>query len=138
MELIRYNLSAETKIDDIIANYVSDQRSFIGLKVQNGPYRSLFKYLQFFCYSAVFDMIGLGTLYFCLFRRGSRHVITEAGIDLTHKRGAVDAVVVSRPAVLRAQVPEKEPCDVFVGIRENTRIFYHLAPLIANVLSYPK
>ena len=29
MELIRYNLSAETKIDDIIAKYVSDQKSFI-------------------------------------------------------------------------------------------------------------
>ena len=37
-ELIRYNLSAETKIDDIIAKYVSDQDSFIGLKVQNGPF----------------------------------------------------------------------------------------------------
>jgi MoxR-like ATPase len=37
-ELIRYNLSAETKIDDIIAKYVSDQKSFIGLIVQNGPY----------------------------------------------------------------------------------------------------
>jgi len=38
MELIRYNLSAETKIDDIIAKYVSDQKSFIGLIVQNGPF----------------------------------------------------------------------------------------------------
>ena len=37
-ELIRYNLSAETKIDDIIAKYVSDQDSFIGLIVQNGPF----------------------------------------------------------------------------------------------------
>ena len=37
-ELIRYNLSAETKIDDIIAKYVSDQNSFIGLIVQNGPF----------------------------------------------------------------------------------------------------
>jgi len=37
-ELIRYNLSAETKIDDIIAKYVSDQDSFIGLTVQNGPF----------------------------------------------------------------------------------------------------
>ena len=36
MELIRYNLSAETRIDDIIAKYVSDQKSFIGLTVQNG------------------------------------------------------------------------------------------------------
>ena len=38
MKLIRYNLSAETKIDDIIAKYVSDQKSLIGLKVQNGPF----------------------------------------------------------------------------------------------------
>ena len=38
MKLIRYNLSAETKIDDIIAKYVSDQKSFIGLSVQNGPF----------------------------------------------------------------------------------------------------
>lgn len=38
IKLIRYNLSAETKIDDIIAKYVSDQKSFIGLKVQNGPF----------------------------------------------------------------------------------------------------
>ena len=37
-KLIRYNLSAETKIDDIIAKYVSDQNSFTGIKVQNGPY----------------------------------------------------------------------------------------------------
>ena len=37
-ELIRYNLSAETKIDDIIAKYVSDQDSIIGLIVQNGPF----------------------------------------------------------------------------------------------------
>ena len=38
IELVRYNLSAETKIDDIIAKYVSDQKSFIGLKVQKGPF----------------------------------------------------------------------------------------------------
>jgi len=37
-ELIRYNLSAETKIDDIISKYVSDQDSFIGFMVQNGPF----------------------------------------------------------------------------------------------------
>ena len=38
MELIRYNLSAETKIDDIIAKYISDQKSFVGLIVKNGPF----------------------------------------------------------------------------------------------------
>ena len=38
LELIRYNLSAETKIDDLIAKYVSDQKSFVGLTVKNGPY----------------------------------------------------------------------------------------------------
>ena len=37
-ELIRYNLSAETKIDDIIAKYVNDPNSFVGLSVQNGPF----------------------------------------------------------------------------------------------------
>ena len=37
-KLIRYNLSAETKIDDIIAKYASDKHSLIGLKVQNGPF----------------------------------------------------------------------------------------------------
>ena len=37
-KLIRYNLSAETKIDDIIGKYVSAQNSFIGIKVQNGPF----------------------------------------------------------------------------------------------------
>ena len=38
MELIRYNFSAKTKIDDIIVKYVSDQKLFIGLIVQNGPF----------------------------------------------------------------------------------------------------
>ena len=38
MELIRYNLSAETKIDDIIAKYISNQKSFVGLIVKIGPF----------------------------------------------------------------------------------------------------
>jgi len=38
IKLIRYNLSAETKIDDLIAKYVSDNNSFVGLKVQYGPF----------------------------------------------------------------------------------------------------
>ena len=38
LKLIRYNLSAETKIDDIIAKYVSDQNSITGLTVRNGPF----------------------------------------------------------------------------------------------------
>ena len=38
MELTRYNLSAETKIDDILAKYVSKKNSFVGLEVQNGPF----------------------------------------------------------------------------------------------------
>ncbi len=37
-ELIRYNLSAETKIDDIVSKYVSDPDSIIGLNIKNGPY----------------------------------------------------------------------------------------------------
>ena len=37
-EFRRYNLSAETKIDDIMGKYVSDPKSLIGLKVQDGPY----------------------------------------------------------------------------------------------------
>jgi len=37
-KLIRYNLSAETKIDDLISKYVSDPKSFTGIKVQNGPF----------------------------------------------------------------------------------------------------
>jgi len=37
-KLIRYNLSAETKIDDIISKYVNDQNSLVGLKIQNGPF----------------------------------------------------------------------------------------------------
>ena len=38
-ELIRYNLSADSKIDDILTKYVSDnEKSPIGLKVQDGPF----------------------------------------------------------------------------------------------------
>ena len=37
-ELIRYNLSAETRIDDIIAKYASDRNSLTGLSVKNGPF----------------------------------------------------------------------------------------------------
>jgi len=38
IDLIRYNLSAETRIDDIISKYISDSKSIIGLKVKNGPF----------------------------------------------------------------------------------------------------
>ena len=37
-KLIRYNLSAETKIDDLIAKYANDKQSLVGLKVKNGPF----------------------------------------------------------------------------------------------------
>ena len=38
-QLIRYNLSADTKIDDILTKYVSDnEKSLVGLKVQDGPF----------------------------------------------------------------------------------------------------
>ena len=38
IEFIRYNLSDETKIDDILSKYVSDSKEITGLKVQDGPY----------------------------------------------------------------------------------------------------
>ena len=37
-KLIRYNLSAETKIDDIISKYVSCKESLVGLKVKYGDF----------------------------------------------------------------------------------------------------
>ncbi len=37
-ELIRFNLSAETKIDDLIAKYTGDPESPAGLKIENGPF----------------------------------------------------------------------------------------------------
>ena len=38
IQLIRYNLSADTKIDDIIGKYVNNKKSLIGLKVLDGPF----------------------------------------------------------------------------------------------------
>ena len=57
MELIRYNFSAETKIDDIIVKYVSDQKLFIGLIVQNGPFVDAYINGKII----LFDEINLGT-----------------------------------------------------------------------------
>ena len=37
-ELIRFNLSAETKVDDLIAKYTGDPQSPAGLKIENGPF----------------------------------------------------------------------------------------------------
>ena len=37
-ELIRFNLSAETKVDDLIAKYTGDPESPAGLKIENGPF----------------------------------------------------------------------------------------------------
>ena len=38
LELIRYNLSRETKIDDLMSKYVGDSDSLVGLKIKNGPF----------------------------------------------------------------------------------------------------
>ena len=38
ISLIRYNLSRETRIDDLISKYVGESKSFIGLKVKEGPF----------------------------------------------------------------------------------------------------
>ena len=38
LELIRYNLSRETKIDDLMSKYVGDSESLVGLKIKNGPF----------------------------------------------------------------------------------------------------
>ena len=38
IQLIRYNLSADTKIDDIIGKYVNNKIYLIGLKVLDGPF----------------------------------------------------------------------------------------------------
>jgi midasin (ATPase involved in ribosome maturation) len=37
-QLIRFNLSAETKVDDLIAKYTGDPQSPAGLKIENGPF----------------------------------------------------------------------------------------------------
>ena len=36
--MIRFNLSAETKVDDLIAKYTGDPESPAGLKIENGPF----------------------------------------------------------------------------------------------------
>lgn len=38
LEIIRYNLSRETKIDDLISKYVGDSETLVGLKIKNGPF----------------------------------------------------------------------------------------------------
>ena len=38
IEIIRYNLSRETKIDDLMSKYVGDSESLVGLKIKNGPF----------------------------------------------------------------------------------------------------
>jgi midasin (ATPase involved in ribosome maturation) len=41
-ELLRFNLSAETKVDDLIAKYTGDPQSPAGLKIENGPFFKAF------------------------------------------------------------------------------------------------
>ena len=38
LEIIRYNLSRETKIDDLMSKYVGDSETLVGLKIKNGPF----------------------------------------------------------------------------------------------------
>ena len=41
-DLLRFNLSAETKVDDLIAKYTGDPQSPAGLKIENGPFFKAF------------------------------------------------------------------------------------------------
>jgi len=40
--LLRFNLSAETKVDDLIAKYTGDPESPAGIKIENGPFFKAF------------------------------------------------------------------------------------------------
>lgn len=54
-KLIRYNLSAETKIDDLITKYANNKKSLVGLKVKIGPF--IEAYVE--GYIILFDEINL-------------------------------------------------------------------------------
>jgi midasin (ATPase involved in ribosome maturation) len=41
--LLRFNLSQETKIDDLISKYVGDQNSFAKLRIEDGPFLKAYR-----------------------------------------------------------------------------------------------
>ena len=43
---IKFNLSAETKINDLMQKFIGDKNSLSGLKIVDGPFYTAFKYLH--------------------------------------------------------------------------------------------